>query len=191
MPYFTDRFDEKVIELLQAGGVGLVPTDTVYGLSALALSQQSVEKIFNLKERDDGKPCIILIGNINQAGEIGIDPAKLEPVKDYWPAALTFIAPAPNAPEYLHRGMQSLGVRIPKDDSLRELLSKLGPLVSTSANLQNEPVAHNTEFARKYFGEKLDFYVDGGELNGDPSTIAKITDGKLEILRQGAWQMPS
>jgi L-threonylcarbamoyladenylate synthase len=189
--YFSNSFDERIIELLRAGGAGFMPSDTVYGLSALAQYEAAVSKIYELKGRDNNKPCIILLANVEQARQVGIESDTLKAVQPYWPAALTFIAPAPNAPKYLHRGLKSLAVRVPDNKELLRLLSTVGPLVSTSANLQNEPVAHDIHIAREYFGDRLDFYVDSRTLNGQPSTIAQLNArGELEIIRQGAWQRP-
>ncbi len=191
MSYFTDRFDEKVVELLKNGGVGFMPSDTVYGLSARALDETVVDKIYHVKQRDDGKPCIVLISNVDQAVQIGIDPKDLKMVEKYWPAPLTFIAPAQSSPFHLHRGLGTLAVRIPASDSLRDLIRKTGPIVSTSANIQDEPVAHTPQHAKEIFDEHLDFYVDGGEKSGLASTIVKLSSGHLEILREGAWQIPA
>ncbi len=190
MSYFTDRFDEKVTELLKGGAAGFMPSDTVYGLSACALNQAAVEKLYHLKQRDDHKPCIVLIADVDQAGDLGVDVKELEPVGRFWPAPLTFIAPAENAPRYLHRGTKTLAIRIPDNNKLRDLIDKTGPLVSTSANIQNEPVALTAQRAQEIFGDSLDFYIDGGVQSGQSSTIVKISGGKLEIVRQGAWKMP-
>lgn len=190
MSYFTDRFDEKVVELLRSGAIGFMPTDTVYGLSACAINQTAVEKIYRLKQRDDHKPCIILLANVDQATDMNIDPINFEPVSKFWPAPLSFIVPAEQSPEYLHRGTKTLAIRMPDSEELRELILKTGPLVSTSANVQDEPVAHTHQRAKEIFGDSLDFYIDAGELNTDPSTIAKLENGQLKIIRQGAWQIP-
>lgn len=190
MSYFTNSFDDNVVELLKNGGVGFMPSDTVYGLSACALDEAAVERIYAIKQRDDNKPCIILLSDLSQASSIGIDSASLQAAAKYWPAALTFIAPADSSPEYLHRGLKSLAVRIPDNEDLRGIIASTGPIVSTSANIQDEPIAHTPSHAIEIFGDQLDFYVDVGELSGEPSTIVKFEKNKLIILRQGAWQMP-
>ncbi len=190
MSYFTESFDEKVVELLNGGGVGFMPSDTVYGLSARALDKVAVEKIYHLKQRDDGKPCIVLLSSVDQATQLMIDPKDLEPVATYWPAPLTLIAPAENSPEYLHRGLESLAVRVPDSEDLRGLIAITGPLVSTSANIQDQPIARTPQQAQEVFGDYLDFYIDAGELSGEPSTVLKFADGRLQIVRPGAWQMP-
>lgn len=83
--------------------------------------------------------------------------------------------------------MGDLAVRIPADESLCSLLEVTGPLLTSSANHPSQPPANNLEEANNYFRDKVDFYVDGGDLSGRPaSTVARFKDGQLEILRQGA-----
>lgn len=182
------KFD-KISEQLKNGAVGLLPTDTIYGLSCLALDEMAVGRIYQLKERNSRKPCIILLAGADQAAVIGIDPAKLQPATKHWPAALTVIVPAPAAPQFLTRGTKSLAVRVPADKELRQLLEQTGPLVSSSANLEGQTPARTAADARRYFGDNIDFYIDAGEMSSEPSTIAKIVDGKLEVIRPGAYKI--
>jgi L-threonylcarbamoyladenylate synthase len=189
MSYLTDNFDDKIVSLLKNGAAGLMPSDTVYGLSARALDEAAIRRIYSLKGRDDNKPCIVLLADANQANQLGINPKDLTLVSTLWPAPITFIAPASAAPEFLHRGFQTLAVRVPDNGPLRKLLIQCGPLVSTSANLQGEEVAHLPSKAKEYFDDKLDFYIDVGELSGEPSTIVKAEDGQLKIIRPGAFKL--
>jgi tRNA A37 threonylcarbamoyladenosine synthetase subunit TsaC/SUA5/YrdC len=88
---------------------------------------------------------------------------------------------------YLHLGLQSLPFRIPKPKDLRALLKQTGPLLTTSANQPGKPPANTIKEAIGYFGNKVDFYVDGGDLTGrQPSTLIRIIDDEIQILRQGA-----
>lgn len=190
MSYCTDSFNEKVVELLKGGGVGFMPSDTVYGLSARALDQVAVEKIYHLKQRDEGKPCIVLLSSVDQAMQLMIDPKDLAAVNMFWPAPLTFIVSAEKSPVYLHRGKKTMAVRIPENESLRDLIATVGPLVSTSANIQDQPISLTPQHAQEVFGDNLGFYVDIGTLSGQPSTIVRQVDGRLEVVRPGAWQMP-
>jgi L-threonylcarbamoyladenylate synthase len=187
--YYVKEFDNKVIELLKNGGVGLLPTDTIYGLSAVALNKESVEKIHKLKQRDDGKPLVALIGNLNQLQELGLSAVNTEALEKYWPAPLSVEFDATHAPEWLHRGKKYFAVRLPDNRQLRDLIAKTGPLVSTSANLQAQEPAKNIKEAKMYFGDKLDFYVDAGEINGISSTLVKIENGQLKVLRQGTYEI--
>lgn len=186
MSYTTDRFDERVIKLLQNGGVGFMPADTVYGLSCQALDKAGVERIYKFKYRFAGKPFIILISDIAQLKVLKIDPAQAEPIKKYWPGGITYICAAPNTPDWLHRGTKTLAVRLPDHNELRKLIRQVGPIVSTSANLYARKPAVTLAEGKSYFGDELDFYVDAGKIEGLPSTIVRLESGNLKVLRQGA-----
>jgi L-threonylcarbamoyladenylate synthase len=187
--YFTNSFDDKVVELLKNGRVGLIPTDTIYGLSAHALNKNAVEKIHKLKKRDDGKPLVVLIADVNQLSGLGLSLQYSELIRDYWPGPLSLEYDATNAPEWLHRGKNYFAVRLPDLKELRDLIAKTGPLVSTSANLQGQEPSKNVEEAKKYFSDKLDFYVDTGDLKGKSSTLVKIENNRIKIIRQGACEI--
>lgn len=184
MSYWTDKFDDEVVRLLKFGGVGFLPSDTIYGLSARALDKAAVKKLHALKGRTQNKPFIILISDTTQLALFGIKYTKL--AKHYWPGPLTIIFDAPNAPDWLHSGTRALAIRLPADEKLRKLIDATGPLISTSANREGQPPAKSADQAKKFFGEELDFYVDVGEIIAVPSTIVKLTGGKLETLREGS-----
>ena len=180
-----------IVEQLRKGVVGLLPSDTIYGLSCLALDEKAVERIYKLKGRDYGKPLIILLADIDQAEQLGLRANDLEPARKYWPAPLTVIVPAGKfTPEFLHRGSRALAIRIPDKQELRELIKQTGPLISTSANPQGKRPARNVKEAKDYFGNELIFYIDTGELKAMPSTIVELKDGELKLIRQGAFPAP-
>ena len=181
-----------VVKLLKDGAVGHLPSDTIYGLSCVALNERAVERIYQLKGRDYDKPFIILLTSVEQAAQLGVNPKDLGPVKDLWPAPLTAITRAgQKTPELLHRGTYTLALRVPDNAELRKLISRTGPLVSTSANPQGQEPAKTLEQAKKYFGDKLDFYIDAGDLKIQPSTMVQIQNGGLKIVRQGAYEVPA
>lgn len=185
MSYESSKLDDlKVVSILKKGGIGLLPTDTIYGLSCSALNESAVLKIHELKKRDKNKPLIVLISAVNQLKDLGIGHAGPVATK-YWPGSVTVILSAKIAPHWLHRGTKTLAVRLPAFKELTNLISKIGPIVSTSANIQGYLPAGSASQAKEFFGEQLDFYVDIGELPGDPSTIVQPMQGKLKILRQG------
>jgi L-threonylcarbamoyladenylate synthase len=189
MSYFTNTIDDQVIGLLRNGGVGLLPSDTIYGLSAVALNQDAVEKIHELKGRDGNKPLIVLIGEISQLNDLGLKSEHSELLNKHWPAPLSVEFDAKNAPVWLHRGGHFFAVRFPNDQNLRNLMKKIGPIVSTSANLQGQEPAKSVQDAKKYFKDKLDFYVDIGKVDGQASTLAKIDNNELVVVREGAYKI--
>lgn len=187
MSYRSNRLDEHVVELLQSGGVGFMPSDTIYGLSCLALDEQAVLKLHKIKDRSGNKPFIVLISDTEMLNMLSISGDEKDLLERYWPGSLSVIFKAPNSPEWLQLGSRSLAVRLPADKNLCELISKSGPLISTSANPEGGKPANSVKEAGAYFGEQLDFYVDAGDLSASqPSTLARIVNGKLEVIRQGA-----
>lgn len=186
MKTFEKLGDSQLIELLQSGAVGVLPTDTVYGLVCCAANQAAVARLYALKHREH-KPGTIIAANIDQLVSLGIKPRYLKAVEQFWPASLSVIIPCGDELSYLHQGVHSAAVRIPQDATIRGLLEMTGPLLTTSANLPGVPVAATVAEARAYFGDSVDFYVDvGSTADHKPSTIIRIVDDAIEIIRQGA-----
>lgn len=163
-----------------------MPSDTIYGLSCRALDEAAVERLRKIKGRDKAKPFIVLISTIDQLAGIGVISTDVVSALRYWPGPVTLICDAVVAPLWLHRGTKTLAIRQPDDKLLRDLIAKVGPIISTSANLANKKPAHSATSARKYFGGQLDFYVDKGAINKKPSTIIRSIFRKVEVVRQGA-----
>ncbi len=168
------------------GAVGVIPTDTVYGVVARAIDVAAVERLYTLKQRDI-KPGTVVAASIDQLVELGIKRSYLKAVEQFWPGAVSVVIPCGPELEYLHRGKRSLAVRIPRHPELQKLLTQTGALLTSSANHPGESTANTVEEAKKYFADKVDIYVDGGDLSGhQPSTVIRIVDDAIEILRPGA-----
>lgn len=167
--------------------VGVIPTDTVYGLAARAADTAAVERLYRLKSRES-KPGTIIAASLAQLEALGLKHRYLKAVEQFWPGAISVIIPCGDPIlAYLHRGKMSLAVRIPNDTKLQQLLKQTGPLLTTSANAPGQPPATTIAEAREYFGERVDFYQDGGDLSDrQPSTIIRVVDDAIEILRPGA-----
>lgn len=179
----------KIVQVLKKGGIGVLPTDTIYGLVGSALSKKAVAKIYKLRRRSAKKPLIILISAIKDLSLFGIklDKKTKKFLNNLWPGKISVILPCPHKNFfYLHRGTKTLAFRLPAKKNLIELLKSTGPLVAPSANFEGKPSAKTIEQARKYFGTKVDFYIDGGKLAGKPSTLVAIENGKVVIKRKGA-----
>jgi len=179
---------KKVFKLIKNGGVGVLPTDTIYGVCGSALDENIVERIYGIKKRDKKKPMVINIGSYKQLDLLGIklDKDTKDTLNRLWPGKVSAILSCKlDKFSYLHRGKNSLAVRFPDFKELTDLLKKVGPVVSTSANIEGTSPANNIEEAQDYFGDKVDFYVDGGRLEAIPSTLIDIKEGKINVLRQG------
>jgi L-threonylcarbamoyladenylate synthase len=181
------KVPEKIVKILKEGGIGVLPTDTIYGLVGSALNKKTVERIYKVRKRERKKPFIILISDPQDLKIFGI---KLKPfqknlIKKFWPGPYSLIFDCKSKKfEYLHRGKRSLAFRVPKPKWLRKLLRKVGPLVAPSANLAGMPYAKTIKEAKKYFNESVDFYLDLGTINKKPSTIVDVRRRKIELLRK-------
>jgi L-threonylcarbamoyladenylate synthase len=174
----------EVTTLLLSGAVGVLPTDTVYGLVCRAADTVAVERLYKLKSREH-KPGTIIAATIDQLVDLGLKARYLKAVVQFWPGAIS--VQIPHQIDYLNLGTGRQAVRIPDDNKLQKLLLKTGPLQTTSANLPGEPVAGTVKEAQDYFDDRIDFYVDGGDLsNRAPSTILRIVDDAIEVVRPGA-----
>lgn len=175
---------EQAVPLLKDGAVGVLPTDTVYGLVTNATNLESVERFYALKSRDQ-KPGTLIAANVEQILALGVPAQEVEQVAKYWPNPLSAVLTI-NGNSYLHQGVGTLAVRVVKNDQIRELLEQTGPLITSSANQPGQPPAVNIGEAIAYFGESVDFYVDGGTVTAEPSTIIRPTTDGVEILRHGS-----
>lgn len=180
-------YDHASDRLRQPGAVGVIPTDTVYGVVARVADEKAVERLDELKRRE-GKPGTLIAADTGQLEELGLKHRYLKAVEQFWPGPVSVVIPTSDPRlDYLHKGRMSLAVRIPKDKELRELLKKTGPLATSSANITGRPPAQTIAQAKDYFGDEVDFYIDGGDMSGrEPSTVIRVVDDAIEVLRQGS-----
>lgn len=182
---------DEAIEILLNGGLGVLPTDTLYGVVARATDKQAVQKLYALKSRDH-KPGTVIAGSVAQLIELGISEDHLRRVAKWWPGPLSVETPLGPELSYLHQDTGRQGFRVVADKWVQSILEKTGPLLTSSANLPGEAPSTTIEEAYNYFDGLVDFYVDGGDLAGRaPSTIARLTYKGIEIIRQGAVIIPA
>lgn len=182
---------KEKIKILKNGGVGVLMTDTIYGLVGSALSKKTVERIYKIKGRDKSKPLIILISDIADLEKFGIylDQSLYTLVAKFWPSKVSIILPISRTSDvrkfkYLHKGKKSLAFRLPAKKSLLKVLRQTGPLVAPSANPQGLTPAISVAEAKKYFGDKIDFYIDSGVARRiRPSKLIKIVGDYIVTLR--------
>lgn len=178
--------------ILKAGGVAVIPTDTLYGVVASALSREAVQRVYRLRRRNPRKPSIILIGDSADLGIFGVrpSPSQKAALARLWPGKFSLIFKVPAGRRYLDRGTGTLAFRLPRSKPLRDFLRLSGPLIAPSANIEGKPPALNIAEARRYFGGRVDAYIGQGSKKGAPSTVAMFRGGRFLVLRQGAGRLP-
>ena len=183
---------QKAIACIKNEEVVGIPTETVYGIGADPLSQAAVDKIFNLKERDENKPLSILVHSFHDLIKLKIISKVPEIVELYWPGPLTIIVESELnfADGVGTKNPNSIGVRVPDNELTLELLKKTGPLAVTSANISGQEDITNEIDAEAVFGDKIGHYLQGSALHGSGSTIVDFRDEEFKVIREGPLKWP-
>ena len=183
-------------EVLRAGGIVALPTDTVYGIAVALDTPGGIEALFAAKQRPPDKGIMLLLSDAAQAPAIGHWPAAAAALAEaFWPGGLTVIVPQrPDVPlpAALTGGAATIGLRVPAHDAPRELAAAVGPIPTTSANVSGLPEARNAEEIVAQLGDAVALVLDGGPAHRGPaSTVVDCTVDPPRILRIGAVQVES
>lgn len=184
------RIGQHIIPVLKNGGIGVLPTDTIYGIVGSATNAKTVTRIYKARHRNPKKPMIILVSTPADLLRFGIvlNPKIKKILKQVWPGPVSVVFKitklgARKKFAYLHRGTKTLAFRVPKPPWLRALLVKTGPLVAPSANIEGMRPARTIKEAKKYFDDTVDFYLDVGPVVGKPSKLIRVENDMPIILR--------
>ena len=180
------------VEAINNNQVVGIPTETVYGIGVNPYSQEAVDKIFELKGRDEGKPLSILVSSYYDLHKLGIVSTIPEVVELYWPGPLTIVVETTEefAGGVGTKNPLSIGIRVPDNKLAIELLKITGPLAVTSANRSGENDITSDSEAQKIFGKNVAEYLEGASLHGSGSTIIDFRVDGGEILREGPLKWP-
>jgi len=180
------------LDVLRRGGLVAFPTDTVYGVGAMAFDAAAVERVYVAKGRDTAKAVPILLAD--QAGlaeiaeEIGEEARKL--VEAFWPGSLTIVVRKRDAVPQAISQRGTIGVRVPAHPVALELLRAAGPLATTSANRSGAPDPMAAEDVAAGLGDRIDLILDGGRApGGRPSTVVDCTVSPPALVREGPISM--
>ena len=182
---FPDLDTPQLIEMIKTGAVGVIRTDTLYGVVTSATNKESVERVYQVKNRSADKPVLVLIADQSQLFD-PIPDELTDALADLWPGPNSVAIPSPSAPDWLRHSDLTVAYRIPDDARLQRFLAATGPLIAPSANPEGLTPAKSIGEAQGYFGDTVDFYVDGGiVMNETPSHIYSFVSetGDLEQVR--------
>ena len=187
----TDESDSQVAQVIARGGVIAFRTDTFYGLGADPFNRQAVQRIKQLKGREDQKPILIIVSDRALVTRFISNPTtKLSLLAEaFWPGPLTLIGHAiAGLPKEITAGTKTVGVRLPGNDKVRALVRDCGgALTATSANPSHQQPATTAEQVFNYFGEAIDLILDDGEVKAEqPSTVIDVSGVEPRLIRDGA-----
>lgn len=181
---------EEAAATLRRGGVVAYPTETFYGLGALAADAAAVARLARAKGRPDGKPLPLLAADLAAVEAVAVLDAGARRVAErLWPGPLTLVLPArPGLPAAVTAGTGTVGIRVPGGEVARRLARRAGgAIVSTSANPSGGPPPARAEDLDPALRARLDGVLDGGPTPGGlASTVVALEEGRVRVLRPGA-----
>jgi L-threonylcarbamoyladenylate synthase len=176
------------LDVLSGGGLVAFPTDTVYGLGAMAFDANAVSKIYMAKGRGQEKAIPILISDVDLIHKVssGVSEYAVKLGKKFWPGPLTIVVPRhPTIPDVVSP-LKTVGVRIPNLNVTRELLRLTGPLAVTSANLSGQTSPSTAKGVNAQLNGRIPLILDGGVTPGGiPSTVVDCTGDEPVVVREG------
>ena len=192
----TGKNTNHAAELLLAGKLVAIPTETVYGLAANALNEKAILGVFEAKQRPFFDPLIIHVPSIEAAETYAVfnDERLLKLATAFWPGPLTLLLPKKNnIPDLVTSGLTEVAIRVPNHALTLELLRKINvPLAAPSANPFGYVSPTEPVHVEKQLGNKIDYILDGGKCSvGLESTIVGIEEGKLCVFRLGGLAVES
>lgn len=188
----TDRTTglREAASAVRRGELVVLPTDTVYGIGADAFTKEAVGDLLEAKGRGRNMPTPVLIGSPNTLHGLVTDFSELawELVDAFWPGALTLVAKhQPSLQWDLGDTRGTVAVRMPLHPVAIELLTEVGPMAVSSANLTGHPAPEDCDAAQGMLGDSVSVYLDGGPTPGNiPSSIVDVTREVPLLLRAGA-----
>ena len=182
---YTKMDKEKIITQLMQGGILAFPTDTVFGLACI-MDKEAIRKVYIAKGRDFKKPLPMMCDSLDMIKKVAyVNETAEKIINRFTPGALTVILnKQEEIDDYITQGNKTIGIRVPDDEWILELISRIGPLMVTSANISNEGSLLKWEDVYDSMKGKIDGIVCEDARGDRASTIVDLTD-KIKILREG------
>jgi L-threonylcarbamoyladenylate synthase len=186
----------EIAACITAGGLACVPIRGAYRVLADARSESAITRLAQSKRRAHNRPALIVVTDLAAAREI-VDgtgwPTAQKVTKALWPGPLTLVLPPSKKlptkiAKALARSTGKIGIRVPDDTLSSRILETFGgPLLVSSANLENKPGSSSASAVRQRFERTLDVWVDAGDIKPEPpSTLVELTEDGWKIVREGA-----
>jgi L-threonylcarbamoyladenylate synthase len=177
-------------KIIERGGIIAFRTDTFYGLGADPLNRTAVQRIKELKGREDAKPILLLISDLSQVARFLVERSHIfnTLAQEHWPGPLTLIGQArAELPQELTAGTGTIGLRLPDDDFVTKIVRACGgALTATSANVSGQPASRSAAEVAGFFPVGIDLILDGGETEvSEASTVVDVSGASARLVREG------
>lgn len=180
----------RVVHILETGGIVIFPTETVYGIGANACNEEAVRRIYEVKNRPGEKPLSIMVSGVDEIEKYAVIENEVERkiINNCMPGPITVVLKKKKGVfDYISSGKDTIGIRIPDNSIILNILKKADfPIVAPSANISGMPSGVDLNDILEDFDGKVDVCINGGKARlGEASTIVEVIDGEPVILRQG------
>lgn len=188
-----DKVLSEIVKVLNNDGLIIFPTDTVYGIACNAFSDVAVKKLFLAKKRSFDKPINVLVDNVFKINLVvkNINEIEKNLITKYFPGNLTIIFDKKKEiSSLLTSGKDTIGVRIPNNEVALKILASVDfPLACSSANISGECCDETIPDFISHFSSTVDILIYTGKCLDVASTIVRVEDGKLNVLREGSLKI--
>ena len=178
----------KVVDILKNGGIVAYPTDTYYGIGCDIMNKKAIEKIYQLKQRNKNKPFSFICSGLKNISHYAkVSNYAYKTMKRLLPGPYTFILEGSRlVPKIMLTKRKTAGIRVPDNKICILLVETLGnSIISTSATMPDGTLFHDPSLIHDYFAKMIDIVIDGGPVEGKPSSVIKMIDDEPEIIRKG------
>ena len=190
----TENYDklDRIANIIKSGGIVVFPTETVYGIGADCLNEEAIKKLYRVKNRPLDNPISLLVSNVDMIENVveKVNDVEYKLIKAFFPGPLTLVIKKKKIiSDILTANLDNVGIRMPNNEIAIRLIEYLKmPIATTSANISGNPSGTSVEDVIQEFGEKIDYYIDGGKSKiGEGSTVAQVMeDGSINIIREGS-----
>lgn len=180
----------KIAKELKSGNLVITPTDTIYGILADATNINAIKKVYDCKNRNKCKALILIVDSIDMLQDYTQNISRLEKeiIEKYFPGKLTILLHKNSkVSDEITGGSDLVGIRIPDNNDLIEIIKMVGnPLISTSANISGKKTIISPKEIEPELLKHISYIVDEGTINSEPSSLIKIEDNKIKVLREGS-----
>lgn len=192
----SPRQIQKAVDVLKNGGVIIYPTDSVYGIGCDITHKKAIERVAKIKglrvEKANFSFICYDLSHISEFAKVN-ETQLYKVMKKNLPGPFTFILDASrNVPKLLENSKKTVGIRVPDNNIIREIVRELGnPVLTTSVHDDDEVIEYTTdpELIYEKYKDMVDLVIDGGYGHLNPSTVVNCTDGEIEIVRQGIGEL--
>lgn len=183
------RFINKAIDVIRAGGIIIYPTDTVYGFGCDIFNHEAVQRIYDIKHEAGTKLFSFICPDLKDIAKYAkVSDYAYKMMKKHIPGPYTFVLPAAKeVPKKLWTKRKTVGIRVPDHDVALQLAKELGnPILSTSVTTRKGELLYNPNEIKSIFNAQVDLMLSSGALTGSPSSVIDLSGEEVEIIREGA-----